>query len=184
MTPATEPRPGTVLLRGRDLSEDRDLVRIAEFADLVGTSARSVRQRERVLRAAGVPVTDAGLTILRLVRRHDGIAVTDLARRLELDQSTVSRQLRPLEEHGLVVRTADPDDRRVARLAITGDGLALLRRVRAVMLNDFDVALSDWSSYDRRLLADLLERFREDLLAARTDETGWSVRKEHGSATR
>jgi DNA-binding MarR family transcriptional regulator len=156
---------------------DPDLQRIQDFADLVAASARSVRQRERVVRAAGVPVTGASLEALRLVARHGPIAVSEVARRLRVDQSTASRQLRPLEERGLVVRSADPADARVARLSASEEGRGVLARVREVWLEDFDVALSDWSPQDRKLLGELLERFRKALLEARTDEAGWSVRK-------
>jgi DNA-binding MarR family transcriptional regulator len=62
-------------------------------------------------------------------------------------------------------------------LTVTAAGRALLDRTRAVALNDFDVALGDWSRDDRRQLAELLERFRHDLLAARTDESGWTIDK-------
>ena len=154
---------------------DPDLLRIQEFADLVAASARSARQHERVVRAAGVPVTGASLEALRLVARHGPIAVSEVARRLRVNQSTASRQLRPLEEQGLVVRSADPADARVARLSASDDGRGVLGRVREVSLNDFDVALGDWTPADRKLLAELLERFRKALLEARTDATGWSV---------
>jgi DNA-binding MarR family transcriptional regulator len=73
------------------------------------------------------------------------------------------------------VRSADPADARVARLSVSPDGRAVLGRVREVSLNDFDVALGDWTPADRKRLAELLERFRKALLEARTDATGWSV---------
>jgi DNA-binding MarR family transcriptional regulator len=84
--------------------------------------------------------------------------------------------VRALEEQALVTRAVDPDDRRVARLAITSAGTKVLTRVRAVALNDYAVALEDWSARDRSQLAELLDRFRVALLAAETDESGWSVR--------
>ena len=154
---------------------DPDLLKIQDFADLVAASARSARQHERVVRAAGVPVTGASLEALRLVARHGPIAVSEVARRLRVGQSTASRQLRPLEENGLVARSVDPADARVARLSASEEGRAVLARVREVSLNDFDVALGDWVPADRKRLAELLERFRKALLEARTDETGWSV---------
>jgi DNA-binding MarR family transcriptional regulator len=155
---------------------DRDLLRIYEFTDLVAASARSTWQRERMVRAAGIPITAASLAALRLVDRHGPMPVSEVARRLGVDQSTVSRHLRPLEERGLIERAADTDDRRVARLTVTAAGNDVLQRVCAVALNDFDVALNEWSTEDRHTLAVLLERFRADLLAARVDESGWSVR--------
>jgi DNA-binding MarR family transcriptional regulator len=151
---------------------------LSELADLIAASARSARQRERVVRAARVPLTSAELVALRAVERHGPVAVSELARRLELDQSTASRQLRPLEAEGLVARSVDPVDRRAARLVVTPKGRRLLDRVREVPLNDYAVALSDWSDGDRALLAQLLDRLREGLLRTRADETGWSVRKD------
>lgn len=155
---------------------DPDLVRIWEFTELVAASARSTHQRDRVLRAAGVAVAPASFGVLRLLRRHGPSSMGEIARRVGVDQSTATRQVRPLEDHGLVSRSADPDDRRVAMLEITPAGLDVLRRTRAVALNDFHVALADWDPADRRLLADLVDRFRAGLLEARADETGWSYR--------
>lgn len=157
-------------------TERRHLEAIADFTDLVAASARSSRQRERLAKAAGLPVTGANLVALRLVDRFGPVAVTDVARRLGLDQSTASRQLRPLEEMGLISRTTDPSDRRLALLTTTPAGRDVLRRVREIQLNDFDVAMSDWPPEDRARLAELLDRFRAALVAARTDERGWSIR--------
>jgi DNA-binding MarR family transcriptional regulator len=158
--------------------EDPAVLAVHELADLIAASARSPRQRERVVRAARVPLTGAGLVALRAVERHGPIAVSEVARRLAVDQSTASRQLRPLEEQGLVIRATDPADRRSARLAVTPKGRRLLDRVREVSLNDYAVALSDWSAADRASLAALVDRLRVALLHTRADETGWSVRKD------
>jgi DNA-binding MarR family transcriptional regulator len=160
---------------------DPQLLKVYEFVELVASSVRSRRQSERLTRVAGVPITTASLGALRLVHRHGPIAVADVAQRLGVDQSTASRQLRPLDEHGLIRRKADSRDRRVAWLSSTQAGRALLDRVREVSLNDFDVALAGWSARDRRLLAELLDRFRIGLLETEADETGWSVRRTEGS---
>ena len=158
-------------------ASDPDLERIHEFTSLVIASTRSSRQRERLQLALGLGVSETNLGALRLIQRHGPIAVTEIARRLEIDQSNASRQARSLEAQGLVRRTVDPDDRRVARLGITGAGKRVLAKVRAVALNDYAVALEDWSADDRARLAELLDRFRLALLAAETDESGWSVGK-------
>jgi len=154
---------------------DRHLQSIYDFANLVAASARSSRTRERVARAAGSPITGAGLVALRIVEHHGPLAMSELAQRLEVDLSTASRQVRSLEELALVARTTDDNDRRSVRLAITRKGRTLLERVRAVALNDFDVALSEWSARDRATLAALLDRLRADLLDVQVDEAGWSV---------
>ncbi|HZP30915.1 MAG TPA: MarR family transcriptional regulator [Acidimicrobiia bacterium] len=169
----------TAPLGAEGVPRDDPAVRaLSELADLIAASARSPRQRDRIVRAARAPLTGAGLVALRAVERHGPIAVSEVARRLELDQSTASRQIRPLEEQGLVTRSVDPADRRAARLAITPKGRRLLDRVREVPLNDYAVALSDWSTDDRAVLARLLDRLRDGLLRTRADETGWAVRKD------
>lgn len=146
-----------------------------DLVDLLIASVRSPRQRERVLRAAGVSLSGEGLNGLALVRRQGSITVSDLAQRLEIDPSTASRQIHRLERLGLVTRSTDAADRRIARLTTTAKGRKLLDRVRDVSLNDFDVVLRSWSQADRTRFAELLDRFREELLAGSVDEQGWSI---------
>ena len=158
-----------------------DLERIHEFTSLVIASTRSPRQRERLQRALGLSLSDTNLGVLRLVQRQGPVAVSEVARRLEVDLSNASRQLRALEDEGLVTRTVDPTDRRVARVAVTAAGRRVLERVRAVALNDYAVALDDWPARERAQLADLLDRFRVALLATEPDESGWAVGKVQGA---
>lgn len=155
---------------------EQDLERIHEFTSLLIASTRSPRQRERLQRALGLSLSETNLGTLRLVQRHGPIAVSEVARRLQVDLSNASRQLRALEDEGLVTRTADPADRRIARVAVTAAGRRVLDRTRAIALNDYAVALDDWSARDRAQLADLLDRFRLALLATEPDESGWAVK--------
>jgi DNA-binding MarR family transcriptional regulator len=122
-------------------------------------------------------LSETNLGALQLVHRHGPIAVSEVARRFEVDLSNASRQLRSLEDQGLVARRVDPADRRVARFVVTASGRRVLDRVRAIARNDYAVALDDWSVRDRRQLAALLDRFRIALLATEPDDTGWSVGK-------
>lgn len=156
---------------GRD-----DLRRIRDFVELVSDAARSSRHRERMLRAAGTPLTGAGLLALRVVARRPGVTVSELARALDIDQSTISRQLHPLEAQGLLRRGVDAKDRRVARLTATAAGRRVLAALGEAALNDIDVALAEFPAEDRRALADLLDRFRAGMQAARIDERGRVVR--------
>jgi DNA-binding MarR family transcriptional regulator len=156
---------------------DPDLLAIYDFTVLVSASAKSARQHERIVRAVGAPISGSGLLALRVVEQHGPIAGSELARRLQVDQSTSSRHVRPLEDLGFVTRTADGSDRRVAWLQVTPAGQRVLDRARDVALHDFDVALADWPAADRRTLGALLERLRTALLAAEVDESGWSVRE-------
>lgn len=148
---------------------------VYDFMQLVNASTRSGAQRDRLRRALDVPVTQAGLAALSLVRRNERLTIGDLGRRLDVDQSTISRQVRPLEEQGLLQREPDPDDGRISWLTVTEAGERLMTRVEAVARNDFEVALAGWSEPDRARLTELLDRLRIDLRAVRTDASGWSV---------
>ncbi|MGZ4658967.1 MAG: MarR family winged helix-turn-helix transcriptional regulator [Blastococcus sp.] len=80
--------------------------------------------RRSVRRAAGRPWPTADLTgsqaeLVRLVRREPGIPVSAAAQRLTLAGNTVSTLVRRLVDAGLLQRTVDPGDRRVARLTVT-----------------------------------------------------------------
>ena len=122
-------------------------------------------------------MSETNLGALRLIERHGPIAVTEIARRLEIDQSNASRQVRALEEQGLVARSVDPDDRRVARLGITAAGDACWPRCAR---SRSTTTRSRWRTGRRATapqLADLLDRFRLSLLEAETDESGWAVGK-------
>jgi DNA-binding MarR family transcriptional regulator len=174
-----EPSPD----RAPGRASDRDVAALKRLADLIVANARSPRQRERVVSAARLPLTAAGLTALREIARHEPVPATDLARRLGIDLSTVSRQLKPLDDHDLVTRTTEDADRRVSWLRITEAGRDVLRRADEVMINDFGVALADWTETDREMLGDLLERLVVSLRSVRTDETGWSVAKEAHTVT-
>ena len=132
----------------RPPAPDPDLERIHEFTSLVIASTRSsAPARAAAARARARRVGDEPRRAAAGASATGPIAVTEVARRLEIDQSNASRQVRALEDQGLVTRTVDPDDRRVARLAITAAGQARAReRARAVALNDYAVALEDWSA--------------------------------------
>jgi DNA-binding MarR family transcriptional regulator len=119
------------------------------------------------MRAAKVPLTSAALNALRTVERHGPIAVSELARRLGVDQSTASRQLRPLEEQRLVARAVEDDDRRVAWLSLTPKGRRVVERTTEIWLADYELALEDWSAADRAALGELVARLRTDLSKSR-----------------
>lgn len=72
------------------------------------------------LEPMGLTVTQFGL--LAQLSAFDGIGIGDLAEKLIMDPTTLTRNLRPLERGGLVVFAADPDDRRARRLHLTQHG--------------------------------------------------------------
>ncbi len=78
--------------------------------------------------------------------------------------STVSRHVKALEGQGMLVRTGDPTDGRVARVALTAAGVAALGRLRAARYRLFAEVLADWPAADIEALAPLLARLADDFL--------------------
>jgi len=104
--------------------------------------------------------------------------MSDLAALLSLDLSTVSRQIRALEELGLLGRTANPDDRRAYFLEPTDAGRALVAKVKEKFSAVVDLALVDWSDRDRRTLTSLLSRLAHDIRPDRGPSLVAAVRAE------
>src|SRR3954466_8882022 len=102
------------------MTED-ELRAIDDFIEYVETVARTPFQRDRALNAAGTRVSGPGLNALGLIIREGPLPVNEVARRMGVDQSTASRQIRPLEDAGLVARTADEADRRESPLRAARD---------------------------------------------------------------
>jgi DNA-binding MarR family transcriptional regulator len=80
--------------------------------------------RRTARRAAGRPwpleeMAGAQLELLRLVRRQSGVSVAEAASELGLMPNTVSTLVRQLVDAGHLIRSADPNDRRVARLSLS-----------------------------------------------------------------
>jgi DNA-binding MarR family transcriptional regulator len=73
-----------------------------------------------------------GLFVLDIA--DHALALTELAPRMGLSVAAAGRAVDGLVRHGLVSRSEDPVDRRVKRLALTGDGRATLERINAARL--------------------------------------------------
>lgn len=95
------------------------------ISQLFGTVGRFRRQ---VRRSAGrsfddswrpVGLTESQAELLRLVGRQPGISVSRAAGELGLAANSTSTLVSKLAADGLVVREADPADRRVGRLRLT-----------------------------------------------------------------
>ena len=132
----------------------------AQLADELLTAMASIRRSGRS--AAGRPVELASLTtaqidLVRLVRRRPGVSVGEAADTLRLAANTVSTLVRQLTEAGLLIRTPDTSDRRVARLELTGEmqhKVGAFRDRRVAMLAD---AMDGLPPRDRRRIEGAVE---------------------------
>ncbi|MFJ9028078.1 MarR family winged helix-turn-helix transcriptional regulator [Streptomyces sp. NPDC102274] len=81
---------------------------------------------------------------------------TELAAYFGVGKATISRQLRALEELGLVTREPDPADGRASLVRITDEGRTRFRRVRDARRERYVQKLADWDRAEIAELARLL----------------------------
>ncbi|WEH43636.1 MarR family transcriptional regulator [Streptomyces sp. NBC_01218] len=84
---------------------------------------------------------------------------TELAAWFGVGKATMSRQLRALEDLGLVNREPDPLDGRASLVRLTEEGLARFRRVRDARRARYVRKLADWDRAEVAELARLLHQF-------------------------
>ncbi|MBM9503626.1 MarR family winged helix-turn-helix transcriptional regulator [Actinacidiphila acididurans] len=84
---------------------------------------------------------------------------TDLAAYFGVGKATMSRQLRALEELGLVTREPDPGDGRAFLMRLTDEGRERYARVRRARRERFVRQLSTWDRPEVAELSRLLHRF-------------------------
>jgi hypothetical protein len=96
---------------------------LKETARIRRVGRRREGRPEELARLSG-----AQLELVRLVRRTPGVSVAQAAAELGLAANTVSTLVRRLTNQGMLVRTSDPADRRIARLQLPQD---LARRAGA-----------------------------------------------------
>lgn len=92
-----------------------------------GAARRLTQYYDEALKETGLKVTQYGL--LSTIDRMDRPSVTDLADRLDLDRTTLTRNLAPLRDAGWV-RLADGADRRTRSVELTAAGRNLLALAR------------------------------------------------------
>lgn len=95
----------------------------------IGTSVqRAARSLSRLYDAAFRPLGISGwqFSLLMNLARPKPPTIKELAEALALDASTVTTNVKLLERRGLVAVQADPSDRRIRRVTLTGEGRKLL----------------------------------------------------------
>ncbi|NHC44301.1 MarR family winged helix-turn-helix transcriptional regulator [Motilibacter aurantiacus] len=100
---------------------------------------------------------DAYGLLVRL-SESEGSRGTDLAAYFGVGKPTISRQVRLLEELGLVRRTPDPSDGRAFLLVLTEEGARRLAPVREARRRIYRQMLDSWPTEDVAKFAELLGR--------------------------
>jgi DNA-binding MarR family transcriptional regulator len=132
----------------------------AEEAVMVTLARLGRRMRQRM---PGEELDFAAILLMKALSQRGPLRLSALAALLDVDASTVSRQVRHLEDRGLLERTEDPDDGRASRIALSEQGQTRLdagARRRRALVGDL---LETWAPEDREHLRVLLNRLLDGL---------------------
>lgn len=131
----------------------------------IGTWGASTSFREQLLSASDFPLHGdlaAFLVINQLIYR--GVASpTALADAIDTGRSNVSKVVARLETHGLVVRIADPGDKRAVVVALTPEGRVVAQRIVDATQAQQSPSATDWSREDGVELERLLIKLARGL---------------------
>ncbi len=96
----------------------------------------------------------------------DGQSQQSLADELLVDKSSTTAAIDKLEAQGLVVRSADPTDRRRRIVSLTKAGRSLRPDLEAVLAETTDVLLAGLTRAERNTLHDLVRRIAQNITEA------------------
>jgi DNA-binding MarR family transcriptional regulator len=124
--------------------------------------AHVTRRIGRDLAAAGLPDL-TWYDLLWALRRQPGrsLRVNELAREVVLSPTAMSRFVDRVEAAGCVRREPDPADRRALRVAITDEGVDLLRRMWPVYANGIERHFAAFLGRSGPRVRAMLERMAE-----------------------
>ncbi|MEW2125987.1 MarR family transcriptional regulator [Streptomyces sp. NPDC007259] len=107
----------------------------------------------------------AAYLLLNRLDREGPMGVKALAAGMGIDSSTVTRQVAPLVDTGLVKRTSHPEDGRAVVLQLSPRGQARLDEVRSSRRELMSQVTDGWSEEERDTFCALLARFNAALAA-------------------
>ncbi|MEU5311715.1 MarR family transcriptional regulator [Streptomyces sp. NPDC021562] len=148
----------------------REVVEIERALTRITYLSTRARRHERLMALAGVPLDRAAVALLRQVADSEPLRPGELAQRLGVEASHVTRTVQQLQRSGHVTRVPDPDDRRAQRIELTDAGRGAVDRVRDAGARGMQLALGEWQPEELRQLAVLFHRMVDDFLSCAVEE--------------
>jgi DNA-binding MarR family transcriptional regulator len=154
------------------MSSSRQKRSTAGNAEAIDAAAQVLRQFRIVFNAVKshfqqvekrAGVGGAHVWALSVVREHPGIGVSDLARTMDIHQSTASNLVKSLVERELIKAERNGDDRRTVQLHLLPEGAKVLRKSPAPFAGVLPQALSNLDAAALRRLSKDLARLIAEL---------------------
>jgi DNA-binding MarR family transcriptional regulator len=109
-------------------------------------------------------VDRAGYLALRTIEDLGPLSTKALAQALNLDASTVTRQITALEGGGFVERRPDPSDRRSSTIRLTEEGRQMMVGVERERRQGIEGLVDDWVEGEKVSLGRVLIRLNSSLV--------------------
>jgi DNA-binding MarR family transcriptional regulator len=133
--------------------------------ELAVFARRAEQTRLAVTGQLRISMDRAAYLLLNRLDREGPMGVKALAAGMGIDSSTVTRQVAPLVDTGLVKRTSHPEDGRAVVLRLSARGRARLEEVRTSRRQLMAEVTQDWTPDERESFCTLLTRFNSALSA-------------------
>ncbi|WP_428242698.1 MarR family winged helix-turn-helix transcriptional regulator [Gynuella sp.] len=153
------------LYRGQTVANNQT----ASISQLEYELATLVRILEAVSRRRNYPLERAHYLLL-LQLRQEPLSIGELAERLMLDNSTVTRQIKAMEKQRLLIKIPNPADRRSTLVQRTELGASLAEDMNRLRIERLSHNLGDWPTADLQSLSRLTGRLNRALADHVRDE--------------
>jgi len=97
-------------------------------------------------------------TVLSVIGRHPGLSSSELSRRFYVTPQTMNELIGVLQRRELIMREADPSNRRILRMRVTAAGAATLERCDSIADKVERDVFDDMSDADYEELARLTRK--------------------------
>lgn len=98
------------------------------------------------------------IPILMTLYRQDGLRQDDIARTLQLDKSSLARNIKKLEQMAYISRETDPSDHRAYTIRLLPPALEIQEYIHKTLKDWTTLLLQDFSEQERHSLFHLLHK--------------------------
>jgi len=116
------------------------------------------------MREKGLILAHEHMGLLFMLWRKDGINQKELVGSLFKDKSTITRGLKALEKHNLIVRITDEKDKRNKRTFLTSKGKLLKKEITPLMIELNESAAENISQKELNICKKVLNQIYENLI--------------------
>ncbi|NMO03876.1 winged helix-turn-helix transcriptional regulator [Gordonia sp. TBRC 11910] len=131
----------------------------AELADIWRRGRARMRNRAH---AIDPKLDPACYPLLIVLTTHDKLSMSEMVAKLDIEKSTLTRQIDAVVRLGLVERQIAPDDGRVRLVTLTDHGHERMATVATSALAEWRDRLTRWDPDEIRTLTRLLQKLAAD----------------------